>query len=210
MLFLRGTRTARIKVHAIHDVPCNNCKDFDLTLVVSRDYMHIWFIPIAPAGVKTSRIYCHSCSQFMRSDSLTREYEAKTRTPFYLYAGLILIGLVGVGFAGALLWGTFLRSNYISHPQPGDVYLIKTDKPFDSYHFSRVMRVSGDSVIVWDNNVNYLSIGGSPSKLDPTDYFSADRELMYTRSGVKEMYDKDSIVNVFRGEGDGTGFNRIK
>jgi hypothetical protein len=121
-----------------------------------------------------------------------------------------LAGLAGAALAGTMLLGVYLRSHYISHPQPGDVYVIKTNKPIQgTCHFSRVMRVSGDSIIVWDNNVNYLSIDGSPSKLDPTDYFSADREGMYTKSLVKEMYDKDSIVNVFRGEED-AGFNRMK
>jgi hypothetical protein len=146
----------------------------------------------------------------MRSDALAKEYESKTRAPFYLYTGLLLAGLLILGAVSLSLWGSHARSSYISHPQPGDVYVIKTDKPVEGFRFSRVMRVSGDSIIVWENNVDYLSLGGSPSKLDPTDYFSADGEEVFTKSLIKELYDKDSIVNVFRDEEDWKGFNRMK
>ncbi|MBN8854335.1 MAG: hypothetical protein BGO55_08055 [Sphingobacteriales bacterium 50-39] len=210
MFFLRGTRTARIKKYLIHDRQCVHCNDFNLTVKIYKEYFHVWFIPIVASGVKSTKIECNSCGMSMRSDSLAKEYESKTRAPFYLYSGLIFAGLLILGAVGLSLGGSYQRSVYIANPQVGDVYLIKTDKPFkDSYHFSRVMRVNGDSIIAWDNKLNYLSLGGTPSKLDSGDHFSSDNELVYTKGLLRVMYDKDSIVTVFRGEGDGTGFNRV-
>ena len=208
MLFLRGTRTVRLKVYEIHDVPCNNCKDFDLTLVVSRDYMHIWFVPIAPAGAKTSKIYCHSCSQFVRSDSLTKEYESKTRTPFYLYSGMTVGVLAILALVGGISWNSYQSKTYITQPKIGDVYEMKLDSPYAGmYSFLRVMQVDKDSVVLIENTEGYHRM---VSGFDATDYFDTERAHVLSKVDLKNMHDKDTIVDVNRDYGDATGFNRIK
>jgi hypothetical protein len=116
MLFLRGTRTARIKTYQHHDRQCENCKDFDLTIGVFHDYYHFWFIPVVAAGIKSSVIYCNSCGSRIRSNSLSKEYESKTKVPFYLYSGVILVGLVLLLALAANLLGMLERSRHISNP----------------------------------------------------------------------------------------------
>jgi hypothetical protein len=208
MLFLRGTRTARIKVYEIHDIPCHNCKDFDLTLVISREYFHIWFVPIAPSGVKTTKIYCHGCSQFMRSDSLTREYESKTRTPFYLYTGMILGVLAILMLVAALSFSAYSNKVYITQPRMGDVYELKLDSPYTGmYSFLRVMRVDKDSVVLIENTEGYH---GTVSSFDAIDYFDTNREETISKADLRDMHDKSVIVDINRDYGDATGFNRIK
>lgn len=60
MFFLRGTRKARIKTYQHHDRQCEQCKDFNLTIRVYKDYFHVYFISFTASGVKTSVIHCNS------------------------------------------------------------------------------------------------------------------------------------------------------
>ena len=99
MLFLKGTRTARIKIYTDNTHRCDSCRDFDITVVVYQQYFHFFFLPVAPTGDKFVKAYCNKCSQPFRNDTMNREYEAKTKAPFYLYAITILVALlIIVGF----------------------------------------------------------------------------------------------------------------
>ncbi len=207
MFFIKGTRTVRIKSYAVNHRQCDNCKDFDLTVNIYGSYYHVWFIPIVSIGVKSTKIYCHNCSSFVRIDSLAKEYEAKARTPFYLYTGVILAGLTILSAVGLSLWGSHERAGYVAKPQPGDVYLVKNKPPeSETYYFLKVIRVSGDSVITYSNHGSYST---SPSQLAPEDYFSTSHEIVYTKQQVAEMYDKDFIVTIFRDYGSSAGFGRL-
>ena len=108
MFLITGTRTVRIKTYSDQAHRCDACKDFDLSVAVYQPYFHIIFIPVAPNGVKTTKAHCSSCGQPFRNDTMNREYEKKTRTPFYLYTLTILIGLlIAAGFAVNIIvhWG---------------------------------------------------------------------------------------------------------
>lgn len=209
MFFLKGTRSVRIKKYTVHDRQCSNCNDLDLTIKIYGSYYHVWFVPIVAMGLKSTEIQCNSCGKLIRWDSLAKEYESKTRLPFYLYTGIILIGVAILGGFGISLWGSHERAGYITQPQPGDVYLVKDHQPAsDSYYFLRVMRVNGDSVIACHNNLIYNDY---TPVFSPEDYFVADQEVAYTKALVKEMYDKDFIVTVQRDYSlQQTGFDRLE
>src|SRR6185312_5011006 len=207
MFYIKGTRKAKIKVYHHHDRPCEECKDFNLTIGVYQEYFHFFFIPVAATGEKSTVIYCSSCGPRLRSDSLTKEYVSRTRAPFYLYTGLLLIGLlVLLGFAGTG-WGAYERSRYISDPRVGDVYLMKASQDvLNGYRFVRLSRINGDSIIAMGNNVLYLT---STSDLSSDDYFSADAPVLLRRSQLKQLYQTDSIQNVYRDYEGSSGFNRV-
>jgi hypothetical protein len=100
MLLLKGTRTARIRTYSDHEHRCDSCKEFDMSVAVYQPYFHFFFIPIAPNGEKSVKVYCKNCSQPFRKDSMNRVYEEKTKTPFYLYTFTIFVGLIIVlGFS---------------------------------------------------------------------------------------------------------------
>src|SRR5450755_901779 len=100
MLFLKGTRTIRVKTWQDHAHQCDACKDFNLSVGIYMKYFHVFFIPIAAFGIKSTKMCCASCGQVVRIDSVSREYEKRTKTPFYLYSGMILVGLlIAAGFA---------------------------------------------------------------------------------------------------------------
>jgi hypothetical protein len=99
MLFLKGTRTALIKIYTDNQHRCDSCKDFDITVAVYQQYFHFFFLPVAPTGDKFVKAHCNKCSQPFRNDTMNREYEARTKAPFYLYAMTIIVALlIIVGF----------------------------------------------------------------------------------------------------------------
>ena len=101
MFYLRGTRTARIKTYEDHAHQCDSCNGFDMTVKVYQQYFHFFFIPVAPTGDKFVKAYCNKCTQPFRNDSMNREYEAKTKAPFYLYTFIIIVALLFVVGFGA-------------------------------------------------------------------------------------------------------------
>ena len=208
MLIFRGTRTARIKTYQDHSHPCVDCKNFDLTVKVYKPYFHFFFIPILPTGVKSVKIHCNSCGQPFRSDSLNKEYELKTRVPFYLSTGTILVALLILAGASISLIAQYQRSSFVANPKVGDVYRIREDSGrANTYFFVRIANINGDSVFAFDNTMRYLE---PASNFDPADYFSEQEQILFTKSQLKEMLKNGTISEVERDYGQDNGFNRIK
>lgn len=163
---------------------------------------------MVPAGATTSRKFCSQCGQPQRIDSVQRQYENRTRTPIYLYAGTILFaGLVGL----MIYWNIQTQKEkalWVANPKVGDVYLVRQDtNDATSYYFFRVSRVKDDTVQVYHNNLVY---NGFVTGLAEEDYFVTTEELIFTKSALKDMLEKDEINSVERGYGDSEGFNRIR
>ncbi len=91
MLLIYGKRTAKIKTYSHHLHTCESCGGLDLKVTVHAEYGHLMFIPFYPTGDKSSKIHCNGCRMPMRYDSLQREYEKKSKPPFYLFSGPLVI-----------------------------------------------------------------------------------------------------------------------
>ena len=207
MLFLRGTRTIRIKMWQDHTRQCDECKEFNLTIGVFMNYFHFYFIPIAAFGPKSTKMYCASCGHGVRLDSLSREYEKKTRAPFYLYSGTILIGLLIAAGIVVSMVGAHQRDGYIKNPHVGDVYLVKRDSPPPTaWYFLRIAQMRGDTAVVYHSHLEYSA---SVYQFNVDDYFVSGEESEYPTADLKGLYQKGTIVTIFRDE-DNTGFSRIK
>jgi hypothetical protein len=205
-IFLRGNRNARIKTYTDHEHQCSDCKDFDLQVKVYKDYYHFMFIPIFPNGVKTVKIHCKKCGEPYRSDSLQKQYELRTRNPFWLYSGIILVGLIGLGAVAAVYTNDYLTTRFVEAPRPGDVFRIH-DKQRTTSAFAKVTRVAGDTIYFFDNRVDYF---GDPSKMDSADFFVADKEVPMTRQDLKDMLHNAIITDVFRHYDEEAGFGRVR
>jgi hypothetical protein len=145
MLVVYGKKQLRIKRYRDHQKSCDSCKAFDLDVKVFKEYFHIFFIPIFPAGIKSSSIRCNSCSAPVRLDSLQKHYEDKTSNPFYLYSGLILFGCLIVLMAIINQNTQREKKGYVESPKPGDVYGIRNDTDSSTeYYFYRVSKIIGD------------------------------------------------------------------
>ena len=208
MFVIYGRRTARIKKYTDSQQACNNCKAFGLDVKVYRDYYHLFFIPFFPVGDKIVKIHCNSCGQPMRLDTMRNHYESISRTPFYLYAGPILVAGLILILVNANLNTQKEKAKFVENPKVGDVYRIRKDtNNSTTYYFLRVVNIIGDTVSVYHNNLEY---SGFISKLNADDYFVKDEELFFLKSDLKQMLDKMEINSVDRDYGEYEGFNRIK
>jgi len=208
MLIVYGRRKLRIKKYTDHSNPCSNCKAFDLEISVYKKYCHIFFIPFFPIGPKMSVLKCNSCGHQLRMDSLQTDYEKNTKNPFYLYSGLILVGLLILLIVNENLNTQKEKKQFVQNPQVGDIYFIREEtgnKP--SYYFLRIASIEGDSVIVYHGNLVY---NGFISKPQNDDYFVRDEKLVYTKSELIKMLEKDEINSVERNYRNEDGFDRIK
>lgn len=208
MFVIYGKRKTRIKTYTDNRNYCKSCKSFDLNVKVYKEYFHIFFIPFFPTGDKTVKIYCNSCGEPYRIESVQKEYEKSTKSPIYLYSGLILIaGLI------LLLVNTNIRNQkekakFIENPKVGDVYLIRKDENNSTaYYFLRIKQIDGDTVRAYHNNLIY---NGFITKLNDDDFFDVGEELIFTKKELKKMLDKDEINSVERNYGGDEGFNRLK
>jgi hypothetical protein len=199
----------RIKHYTDHQHRCTSCQSFDLNVLVFKEYFHVFFIPFFPAGVKSSSMYCSNCATPVRIDSLQKQYEEKTRIPFYLYTGLILIGCL-------VLWGFVANTNaqkqtkaFVKQPQAGDVYQM-TQESNDStgYYFLRVSRINGDTVFAWHNTLVYY--GRAVYELRSDDHFTQEEELIFTKQELMKLLDKDELNTVYRNYGSKEGFDRVR
>jgi hypothetical protein len=209
MLFkMHGRRAARIKKYTEIQDHCKNCKSFDLDIKVYRDYYHFIMIPIIPVGDKTAKIYCNHCGEGLRTETIRRRYEEITRTPFWLYSGLILVALLITSIVITNLFEQRQKLAYIDHPQVGDVYKMQQDHyNIKTYYFLRVSKINGDSVFLFQNNLEYL---GYPSGFDDSDFFRKDDQAVFTRRDLKLMLDTGAINSVERVYNTQDGFQRIR
>lgn len=208
MFIIYGRRKLRIKSYTHHQQSCSNCGTFDMTVKVYKEYFHVFYIPFFPAGIKSSVLYCNSCSQPTRINSLQKLYEEKTRNPFYLYTGLILIGcLISYGVIANLSYQKEKRK-FVENPKVGDVYLIRNDSNSKAeYYFLRISRIAGDSVFAYHNsliNERYVS------RFHEEDFFMAEEEFNFSKADLLNMLERSEINAVERNYGSGAGFDRIR
>lgn len=208
MFILKGVRTARIKTYKDHDHQCSECKYFDLTVKVYKEYFHFFFLPISATGSKTVKIVCNTCGQLFRSDKLNKQYESKTNTPFYLYSGVILVSCFILACITISIFSQNENSRFVANPKVGDVYLINKEQgQSTSYYYLRIAGMSGDSVIMYHSNLEYLNYS---SEFNGEDYFVSGEKVIYTRDLLKEMLQKGVINSVKRDYDAESGFNRLK
>ena len=208
MFAIKGTRTAKIKTYKDHSHQCADCKDFDLTVKVYKEYFHFFFIPIAATGYKTIKIRCNKCGEPFRSDAVSKQYDSMTKVPLYLYAGTLFVSfLIVAGFA-INFFIQAEKNRLVSNPKVGDVYSIRSNSPRStSYYFLKIMKLNGDTVIACHNKIEYNQL---VSELNPDDYFVSSEGAAYTKDLLKGMLQKGIINSVERDYNDETGFNRIK
>ncbi len=208
MFILHGRRTAKIKKYTDVHQNCKSCKVFDLDVRVYRDYYHLFFIPVFPIGVKTAKINCKNCGEPFRMDSLQSEYEKKTRTPFYLYTIPILFALLIAVVVNANMNTQKEKKIFVENPMVGDVYKIRKDEDNSTtYYFLKLVRINGDTVVTYHNNLVYHSF---VSKFNNEDYFVKNDELYFTKDELKKMLNNKEINSVERDYGTYEGFHRIK
>jgi len=208
MFVIYGRRITRIKKYTDNQNYCKSCNSFDLNVKVYKEYFHIFFIPLFPIGDKTVNINCNSCGEPYRVDAIEKDYERTTKTPIYLYSGLILIGSLILLIVNENIRTQNEKAKFVENPKVGDVYrIMKDENNSTSYYFLRVKQINGDTILAYHSNLVY---NGFITKLNDDDFFVKEEELVFTKKELTEMLDKAEINSVERDYGSDEGFNRIK
>lgn len=200
-----GTRSMRIKKFTVHTLPCKSCRAFDTKVEVYQDYYHFLFIPFFAKSDKVTRIRCNNCGEPVLTASILKEYADQTKTPFYLFSGVILIAL----FTATIFINTFLQQqdteNFAAHPQVGDVYRVKNAKS-NSYYFLKLKNIHGDTLSFYQNSfIYYRAVDALNNKAD---YFYPGETILFTKNDIQQKLTQDEIDVVYRNYSNSTGFER--
>ena len=208
MFILYGRKKAVIKRYTDFQHPCTHCDSTNLNVVVYRDYIHLFFLPVLPFGEKNTVMICSKCSNRVRIDSVQSQLEKFTRTHWTLYAGLLLVLAVFASVFISYLFTKHPQPPTVNNPQVGDVYAIQKDESDNTnYYFLRVSRLYGDTVLAYHNNLVYNQ---PVTGLIDEDFFREEEEMIFTKKELQNMIDNNEIVEVYKNYGDQQGFNRIK
>lgn len=192
----------------IIDHICYPCKSFDREILIFRPYFHLCFIPVFPIGGNEYSMRCRNCGDDTRLDSVMEKYQARTKTPFYLYSAWILVGCISLVW---FYWNSVTtkhKAEYIDKPLTGDIYTIKKEeKDGEVYYFMRVIQAGPSSVKVLHNNLDY---GDFVSSLSDDDYFVKDDTIVLKKTDLIRMLDNGEIYSVDRRYGESSNFSHIK
>lgn len=208
MIFIFGMRTISIGQFIDKDHICYRCQAYDREVRVFRTYVHFCLIPVFPVGGKRLEMHCRNCGDQTKSETVEKKYLGIAKTPFYLYSlPILILCLAGYWF----YWNDNAEKEkraFIAQPAVGDVYMVKKGTGYDAtYSFLRVINVSGDSVMLYHN---YLEYGGFVSQLTDDDYFVQTDTLLFQKKKLKEMLEQDEIHSVKRFYRKGSGFYRTR
>lgn len=192
MLLLYGKRTIRVRKHDDFHVKCESCNDYGQRFFVYQEYFHLFFIPLFPTGNKTISSTCLKCNDNLNEEK-RNHYLSTTRTPLYLYSGIILF----VALILALVTGNILtqkkKAEYIAHPEVNDIYLIRQEENKQiNYYFLKIKEIESDTVRLLSG---YFQYNRFVSSMDETDYFVEDEIYSIPKEELKKLLD-DGMINM--------------
>ena len=203
MIFLYGKRKVRIKKYDDYNIKCENCNSCEQRFSVYQEYFHIFFIPIFPLGFKMIKSVCLKCNDTFNEEK-KKHYLSITRTPLYLYTGIILfIGLI-VAIVIANINTQKQKAEYVANPKINDVYLIREDEnKTATYYFLKIKNIEIDTVELLHS---YLQYNRFISTMSNSDYFVSDEIYKVSKSDLKNFLESGLISAVKRDYDKSSGF----
>lgn len=193
MFVLYGRRNVNIKKFLAHHQQCPSCAELDTEIKVSREYFHIFFVPLCPVGVKNATLKCRQCGKEYWSDAMHQQYENKAKTPLYFYSWPVLFVILIATIVVFNLKTQKEKAEFVADPKVGDVYLIRNDeKSPATYFFLRLDDVyGGDSIVAVPS---YLEYSRFVSKMEQNDFFDENEAILFLKSDLKKMLE-DGVIN---------------
>ena len=194
MIFF-GRRQIRIKKYIDDTIKCKTCSNYSQLFAVHQEYFHVMFVPFFPSSLPVINCICTECGDPYNSDK-NKDYLEKTKTPFWMYSGLILVGIFAVWMINTNLKNKSERKTYLHHPQIGDVYKINEEASNETiYYFLKINRISGDTMHMLHSALEYH---GFVSEMDKTDSFVEEFEVPILKSKLKQYLDSGMISSIVR------------
>ena len=195
MILIYGRKKIRIKKYDDDHIKCDHCNGYGQRFSVYQEYFHLFFIPLFPLDIKTIKTVCLKCNDTF-NDENRNHYLSITRTPIYLYAGIILFAGLITTLVIANINTQKQKAEYVANPKVNDVYLIREDegKPM-VYYFLKVKNVTADTVeLVY----SYLQYSRFVSTMDESDYFVGEEIQRVSKPDLKKYLDSGMINAVER------------
>ncbi len=203
-MIIYGSKSTLITTALVPE-SCSSCGTHNsVEMAVFQKYGHVFWIPFIPTG-KTGVTQCAHCKQVLEkkefSSSLNLFYQnlkATSKTPLWTFTGLALL-------LGLIIWGRINgeqvaeeRATFISAPQKGDIYEIKTND--GAYTLYKVASLKGDTVFMLASQfVTNKHKGLNDLKSKGVESFLPIPSPI-TKSELKNMLEKGEIIGVDRKE----------
>lgn len=196
----------RIKRYDDYQIICEKCGRNHQKFYIYQQYFHVMFIPFFPMFMRTVRCkcaYCNDTFNFMKKN----EYLTKTKKPFYLYAGCLLIAGVFL-IVIANLNNQKQKREYVSNPKIGDVYRISQfEKNTTTYYFLKIKGIKSDTVDFLHGALQY---NGFVDSMTDSDYFVKDDVRRMLKSDLITYLDSGFINSVERDYDMNSRFGIVK
>lgn len=195
MIFFYGIRSIRIKKYEDSHIKCDNCNCYGQEFSVYQKYFNLFFVPLFPVGSKTIKSICPKCNDAFNEEK-KNHYLSITRTPIYLYIGVILF----VGLIIAIVFGNVntqkQKAAYVADPKINDVYLIRQDEDKSTiYYYLKIKNIDLDTVELLHS---YLQYNRYPSTMNDSDYFVNDEVHKVSKSDLIDYLEIGMINSVER------------
>ncbi|MCU4164089.1 zinc-ribbon domain-containing protein [Carboxylicivirga caseinilyticus] len=194
-MIIFGRRKVRIKKYNNSHIKCEECGSFQQQFSVYQEYFHIFFIPVFPTSVKTIRTVCLNCKDTFNQEKVNH-YLSITKTPIYMYSGLILFALLIITGVYANNESQKKRVEYVSSPKVSDVYLIQqNDDGPTFYYFLKIISIDSDTVELLHSSLQYNQF---VTNMTDSDFFVLDDGFKVLKSDLKVFLDDGMIRSVER------------
>jgi len=193
----------RIKKYDDYQIKCDNCGSDGQRFSVYQDYFHLFFIPMFPLGKKTIQSVCLKCNDRFNEEKKAH-YLSVTRTPIYLYIGLILFACLIISIVISNRNDQKQTAEYVANPMINDVYLIREGEGKErTYYFLKIKNIDADTVELIHSYFEYY---GYISNMSDSDYFVNDEVFRIAKSDLKDYLEKGNINAVERNYGKSSRF----
>lgn len=200
-MVIYGSRSTQI-AHKQVISKCNNCDNNNLELFIFQRYAHVFWIPLFPIG-KTAVSECGQCKQVLKQKEMPSSLKpiystlkSQSKAPLWTFAGLGLLMVLMVASSVNSDELDKRNAQWISAPQRGDVFEIKTEDNY--YTLYKVDSVGGDIVFIRRNEYEYDKISGLNKLKAKGESGFTDELIPYEKKELKEMLEKGEIMNINR------------
>lgn len=202
-MIIYGRRKIRIKKYDDFQIRCEKCKGYEQRFSVYQEYFHVFFIPIYPSSIKTINCVCLNCHDSFNQEK-TNHYLKITKTPIYLYSGVILFIALIITLLTFNILTQKQKNEYIQYPKIGDVYLISQDYKKDKiFYFLKIKAINADTIELYHGSLQYNRF---ISNMNDSDYFVKEEIYKILKSDLKNYLDKGLINSVERYYGKNSRF----
>ena len=198
-MIIYGSRSKQLAKEILIE-KCPHCgTQNSIDMHVFQKYAHVFWIPLFPLG-KQGVSQCDHCKQVLKSSqmpsSLLTSYEnlkATTRTPFWMWIGLALLGFLFVSIAMDEKEKTDHSKTYIKDLKVNDILQSKVEEGYTRY---KVKGVKGDSVFIVQNK--YFVPTSRFDKLSNSDANFYEEGEAVSKKELEEKFNKKEILDVIR------------